>query len=189
MNRRLPVRAASRTQTGKNGDIFLRQDTGFQFILQHGLRCGPSVCRETMATHPWKAGTPLANRQKTAKRKLKSFIETSDSGQESDIMPFKIADDPDTDYRALVRVGLRPHCANDYADAAVRHGRCWSSSLITRASDTWFEHLLTSAAAPVSRSRDISRRHLASLGIDVSSSMIALARNNVPAAQFITRRR
>ena len=160
MNRRLPVRAASRTQTGKNGDIFLRQDTGFQFILQHGLRCGPSVCRETMATHPWKAGTPLANRQKTAKRKLKSFIETSDSGQESDIMPFKIADDPDTDYRALVRVAY-DRIAADYATQR-RTTDEPELDMITRRLAPGSRILDVGVAALASRSRGTLRRHFSS---------------------------
>ena len=97
-------------------------------------------------------------------------------------MPFKIADDPDTDYRALVRVAY-DRIAADYATQR-------------RTTDEPELDMITRRLAPGSRILDVGcgagvpvARHLAKTfsvtGIDVSSSMIALARENVPAAQFI----
>ena len=97
-------------------------------------------------------------------------------------MPFKIADDPDTDYRALVRSAY-DRCANDYAEQ-----RCATADVELS--------LITERLTPGSSTLDVGcgagvpvARHLAKTfsvtGIDVSSSMIALARENVPAAQFI----
>ena len=98
-------------------------------------------------------------------------------------MPFKIPDDPNTDYRALVRAAY-DRCAIEYAEQ-----RCTMA-------DTEFK-LITERLTPGSRILDVGcgagipvARQLATTfrvtGIDISSSMIALARKNVPAARFVT---
>ncbi len=98
-------------------------------------------------------------------------------------MPFKIADDPNTDYRALVRAAY-DRCAIHYAEQ-----RCTTADSEL--------NLITKRLAPGSRILDVGcgagipvARHLAKTfrvtGIDISSSMIALARNNVPTARFVT---
>ena len=98
-------------------------------------------------------------------------------------MPFKIADDPETDYRDLVRTAYN-RCAMDYAGQ-----RC-----ITAEPEL---NLVTERLAPGSKILDVGcgagipiARHLARTfnltGIDISSNMIDLARQNVPTARFVT---
>jgi len=97
-------------------------------------------------------------------------------------MPFKIADDPQTDYRELVKNAYN-RCAMNYAGQRRTTVEA-ELSLIT-------EHL-----TPSSKVLDVGcgagipvARHLAETfsltGIDISSTMIALARENVPTAHFI----
>ena len=98
-------------------------------------------------------------------------------------MPFKIADDPNTDYRALVRAAY-DRCAIDYAEQ-----RCAMADAELK--------LITERLTPGSRILDVGcgagipvARQLATTfrltGIDISPSMITLARKNVPAARFVT---
>ena len=97
-------------------------------------------------------------------------------------MPFKIANDPETDYRELVRTAYN-RCARDYAGQR-RITPEAELNLIT-------EHLL-----PGAKILDVGcgagipvAQHLAGTfsltGIDISSNMIALAKKNVPTAKFI----
>ncbi len=97
-------------------------------------------------------------------------------------MSFRIADDPDADYRALVRAAY-DRCAKDYA----RQRRATAEAEL---------NLIAERLKSGSRILDVGcgagipvARHLAEsfdvTGIDVSSSMIALARKNVPSARFV----
>lgn len=97
-------------------------------------------------------------------------------------MPFKIADDPHVDYRELVRTAYN-RCAMDYA----RQRRATPGAELS---------FVTDRLTPGSKILDVGcgagipvAQHLARTfsltGIDISSSMIALARKNVPAAQFV----
>ena len=97
-------------------------------------------------------------------------------------MPFKIADDPETDYRELVRTAYN-RCARDYAGQR-------------RTTPEPELNLITEHLAPGSKVLDVGcgagipvARHLAGMfsltGIDISSNMIALAKKNVPTAKFI----
>ena len=96
-------------------------------------------------------------------------------------MPFRIADDPNVDYRKLVRTAYN-RCAKDYAEQR----RTTAEAEL---------NLIAERLAPGSRVLDVGcgagipiARHLAKrfevTGIDVSSSMIALAGKNVPSARF-----
>ena len=98
-------------------------------------------------------------------------------------MPFKIADDPQTDYRELVRTAYN-RCAMDYA----------GQKRTTPGAEL---NLITERLAPSSNILDVGcgagipvAQHLAETfsltGIDISSNMIALAKKNVPTASFIT---
>ena len=98
-------------------------------------------------------------------------------------MPFKIADDPEADYRELVRTAYN-RCAMDYAGQR-------------RTTAEPELNLITERLAPNSKILDVGcdagvpiARHLARTfnltGIDLSSNMIDLARQNVPAAKFVT---
>ena len=97
-------------------------------------------------------------------------------------MPFKIADDPETNYRELVRTAYN-RCAIDYAGQR-------------RATPGAELNLITEHLAPGSKVLDVGcgagipvARHLAGMfsltGIDISSNMIALAEKNVPTAKFV----
>ncbi len=97
-------------------------------------------------------------------------------------MPFKIADDPETNYRELVRTAYN-RCAMDYAGQR-------------RTTPEPELNLITEHLAPGSKILDVGcgagipvARHLAGMfsltGIDISSNMIALAKKNVPTAEFI----
>ena len=97
-------------------------------------------------------------------------------------MSFKTADDPDTDYRALVRAAY-DRCAIDYAGQ-----RCTTAGAEL--------NLITERLTPSSRILDVGcgagipiARHLASTfnltGIDISSNMIDLAKKNVPTGRFV----
>ncbi len=99
-------------------------------------------------------------------------------------MPFKIADDPETDYRALVRRAY-DRCAMDYAGQ-----RCTTAEAEEL-------NLITERLKPGSKILDVGcgagipiARHLAGMfsltGIDISSNMIALARKNVLKAGFVS---
>ena len=97
-------------------------------------------------------------------------------------MPFKIADDPQTDYRELVRTAYN-RCAMNYA----------GQKRTTPGAEL---NLITERLAPDSKVLDVGcgagipvARHLAETfsltGIDISSNMIALAKKNVPTAKFV----
>ena len=97
-------------------------------------------------------------------------------------MPFKIADDPQTDYRELVRTAYN-RCAMNYAGQR----RTTAEAEL---------NLITERLSPSSKVLDVGcgagipvARHLAGTfrftGIDISSNMIALAKKNVPTAKFI----
>ena len=97
-------------------------------------------------------------------------------------MSFRIADDPDVDYRVLVMAAYN-RCAMDYASQR-------------RATAGPELNLITERLKPGSSVLDVGcgagipvARHLAETfdvtGIDISSSMIALARKNVPSARFV----
>ncbi len=97
-------------------------------------------------------------------------------------MPFKIADDPETNYRELVRTAYN-RCARDYAGQR-------------RTTPEPELNLITEHLAPGSKVLDVGcgagipvAQHLAGMfnltGIDISSNMIALAKKNVPTAEFI----
>ena len=94
-------------------------------------------------------------------------------------MPSKIADDPQTDYRELVRTAYN-RCAMDYAGQR----RTTAEAEL---------NLITERLTPNSKVLDVGcgagipvARHLAGTfdltGIDISSNMIALAKKNVPTA-------
>ncbi len=98
-------------------------------------------------------------------------------------MPFKIADGPDADYRELVRTAYN-RCATDYA----RQRRTTAEPELK---------LITGCLTPGSKILDVGcgagipiSRHLAGTfdltGIDISSNMIDLARQNVLTARFVT---
>jgi ubiquinone/menaquinone biosynthesis C-methylase UbiE len=97
-------------------------------------------------------------------------------------MPFKIADDPETDYRELVSTAYN-RCAMDYAGQR-------------RTTPEAELNLITKHLIPGSKVLDVGcgagipvARHLAGTfsltGIDISSNMIALAKKNVPTAKFV----
>ncbi|MDE3000033.1 MAG: class I SAM-dependent methyltransferase [Gemmatimonadota bacterium] len=97
-------------------------------------------------------------------------------------MSFKITNDPETDYRAFVRAAY-DRCAMDYANQ--------------RSPAAGVElNLIEERLAPGSRVLDVGcgagipvSRQLADkfkvTGVDISSSMIGMARKNVPSARFI----
>ena len=96
-------------------------------------------------------------------------------------MPFEIANDREIDYRELVRTAYN-RCAMDYA----RQRRTTAEAEL---------YLVTERLAPNSKILDVGcgagipvARHLARMfsltGIDISSNMIALAKENVPTAKF-----
>ena len=98
-------------------------------------------------------------------------------------MPFKIADDPEADYRELVKTAYN-RCAMNYAGQR----RTTASAEL---------NLITERLAPGSKILDVGcgagipvAQHLAGAfsltGIDISSNMIALAKKNVPTAKFVT---
>ena len=97
-------------------------------------------------------------------------------------MSFRIADDPDIDYRALVRAAYN-RCAIHYAEQ-----RCTTAdaelSLITERLTPGSSTLDVGCGAGVPVARHLAKTFSVT-GIDVSSSMIALARKNVPSARFI----
>lgn len=111
----------------------------------------------------------------SAKRNTRSTLEKKP-------MPFNIADDPAVDYRELVRTAYN-RCAMDYA----RQRRTTPGAEL---------RFITEHLTPGSTILDVGcgagipvAQHLAKTfsltGIDISASMIALARKNVPAAKFV----
>ena len=97
-------------------------------------------------------------------------------------MSFKIADDPETNYRELVKTAYN-RCARNYAGQR-------------RTTPEPELNLITEHLAPGSKILDVGcgagipvARHLAGMfsltGIDISSNMIALAKKNVPTAKFV----
>ena len=97
-------------------------------------------------------------------------------------MPFKIADDPQTDYRKLVRTAYN-RCAMNYAGQRRTTAEAELNLITERLSpDSKVLDVGCGAGIPVAR-------HLAKTfnltGIDISSNMIALAKKNVPQARFV----
>ena len=97
-------------------------------------------------------------------------------------MPFKIADDPQTDYRELVRTAYN-RCAMNYAGQRRTKAEAELNLITERlATNSKVLDVGCGAGIPVAR-------HLAGTfsltGIDISSNMIALAKKNVPTAKFV----
>ena len=98
-------------------------------------------------------------------------------------MPFEIADDPDTDYRELVRAAY-DRCADAYAGqrrTAAGPELDWITGRLTAGSRIL--DVGCGAGVPVAAqlAADFSVT-----GIDISPKMTALARRNVPSARFVT---
>ena len=97
-------------------------------------------------------------------------------------MPFKIADDPDVDYRELVRAAYN-RCAMDYAQQRrITPGA--ELSFITDRLTPGSKILDVGCGAGIPVSQFLART-FSLTGIDISSTMIALAKENVPAAKFV----
>ncbi len=94
----------------------------------------------------------------------------------------KPANDPNTDYKALVRRGYN-HCAAAYDQARRKETEQTLTILTDRLTDG-AAVLDIGCGGGVPLSRDLARR-AAVTGVDISGEMIALARYNVPAGTFI----
>lgn len=97
-------------------------------------------------------------------------------------MPFKIADDPDVDYRELVRAAYN-RCASDYAEQR-RNTAEAELNLISERLKPDSRILDVGCGAGVPVARQLANKFEVT-GVDISSSMIAAARQNVPSARFI----
>ena len=97
-------------------------------------------------------------------------------------MSFRIANDPDADYRALVRAAY-DRCAMDYASQRRATAEV-ELNLITERLKSGSRILDVGCGAGIPVARHLEESFDVT-GIDVSSSMIALARQNVPSARFI----
>ena len=97
-------------------------------------------------------------------------------------MSFKIANDPDADYRALVRAAY-DRCAMDYASQRRATAEV-ELNLITERLEAGSKILDVGCGAGIPVARHLTKTFDAT-GIDISSSMIVLARRNVPSARFI----
>lgn len=98
-------------------------------------------------------------------------------------MPFKIADDPDVDYRELVRAAY-DRCANDYAEQRRTTAEA-ELNLISERLKPGSRILDVGCGAGVPIARHLAKRFDVT-GIDASASMIALAVKNVTSARFVT---
>jgi len=94
----------------------------------------------------------------------------------------KPADDPNADYKALVRRGY-DRCAAAYDQARKQETEQALTALTDRLTDGAVV-LDIGCGGGVPVSRDLARR-AAVTGVDISGEMIALARHNVPAGTFI----
>ena len=98
------------------------------------------------------------------------------------MMSFKIANDPETDYRALVRSAY-DRCATDYA----RQRRATAEaelSLIAERLARGSRVLDVGCGAGIPNSRQLANKFEVT-GVDISLSMIGMAKKNVPTARFI----
>ncbi len=94
----------------------------------------------------------------------------------------KIADDPNVDYKALVRGGYN-QCANDYHESRSAEPGPELDILLDRlADDASVLDIGCGAGVPVTRA--LSKR-CGVTGVDISEAMIELARANVPSGRFI----
>ena len=98
-------------------------------------------------------------------------------------MSFQVADDANTDYKELVRKGYNL-CADTYShDRSIVHER--ELGLVTERLPAASSVLDVGCGSGVPVTSYLAARHRVT-GVDISASMIALARENVPAAHFIT---
>lgn len=97
-------------------------------------------------------------------------------------MPLKIADDPQINYRELVRTAYN-RCAVDYA-AQKRTTPGAELNLITERLALGSKVLDVGCGAGIPVARHLAET-FSLTGIDISSNMIALAEQNVPTANFI----
>lgn len=97
-------------------------------------------------------------------------------------MPFKIADDPAVDYRELVRTAYN-RCAMGYAQQR-RTAPGSELSFVTDRLTSGSKILDVGCGAGIPVAQHLART-FSLTGIDISSTMVALARKNVPAAKFV----
>ena len=97
-------------------------------------------------------------------------------------MPFKIANDPQTDYRELVRTAYN-RCAMNYAGQRRTTAEA-ELNLITERLATNSKVLDVGCGAGIPVARHLAET-FSLIGIDISSNMIALAKKNVPTAKFV----
>ena len=96
-------------------------------------------------------------------------------------MSFRIADDPQVDYRAFVRAAY-DRCAKEYARQ--RRAAAAELNLISERLEPGSSILDVGCGAGVPISRQLADKFKVT-GVDISSSMIGMARKNVPSATFI----
>ena len=97
-------------------------------------------------------------------------------------MSFRIADDPKADYRAFVRAAY-DRCAMEYASQ--RSARPWAEfNLIAERLEPGSRILDVGCGAGVPVVKELADK-FAVTGVDISSSMIAMAVENVPSARFV----
>ena len=97
-------------------------------------------------------------------------------------MSFKIANDPETDYRAFVRAAY-DRCAMDYANQRSPAAGV-ELNLIEERLAPGSGVLDVGCGAGIPVSRQLADKFEVT-GVDISSSMIGMARKNVPSATFI----
>ena len=97
-------------------------------------------------------------------------------------MPFKIANDTETDYRAFVRAAY-DRCAMNYANQR-RPTAGAELNLIAERLGPGSRILDVGCGAGIPVSRQLADKFEVT-GVDISSSMIGMARKNVPSATFI----
>ena len=97
-------------------------------------------------------------------------------------MSFKIADDPEVDYRAFVRAAY-DRCAMEYASQ--RSARAGAElKLVGESLEPGSRILDVGCGSGVPVVKELAD-NFSVTGIDISSSMIAMARKNIPSARFI----
>ena len=97
-------------------------------------------------------------------------------------MSFKIANDPEADYRAFVRAAY-DRCASEYASQ--RSARPWAEiNLIAGRLEPGSRILDVGCGSGIPVVKELAD-NFSVTGIDISSSMIAMARENVSTARFI----
>lgn len=98
------------------------------------------------------------------------------------VMSFRIANDPETDYRAFVRAAY-DRCAMDYANQRSPAAGA-ELNLIEERLAPGSGVLDVGCGAGIPVSRQLADKFEVT-GVDISSSMIGMARKNVPSATFI----